>query len=182
MSGHWIWALALLIGIGYLLTAKKSSDTLQTVSHVDLERYAGTWYEIASFPQRFQKGCTGTTATYTLDPNETVRVYNHCYKGALNGPKKSIKGKAFPVAGSGNSKLKVQFFWPLKADYWIIDLDPDYQWAVVSHPSRKYLWILNRSPMMEGALLGQIQSRLTAQGFDLSKLQLTNQMDTGASD
>jgi apolipoprotein D and lipocalin family protein len=175
---HQGWWLLFLAGGLLLVWAFQSKPSeLETVPQVDLERYAGTWYEIAAFPQRFQKGCTGTTATYTMHPKGYVRVENQCFKDSLNGPEKKISGKAFPVEGSGNSKLKVQFFWPFKADYWIVDLDPNYEWAVVSHPSKKYLWILNRTPVMEGALYGEILSRLEARGFDLSKLKMTNQME-----
>jgi apolipoprotein D and lipocalin family protein len=171
------WLLFVAGGLLVIWAFRSKSSDLETVPQVDLERYSGTWYEIAAFPQRFQKGCTGTTATYTIHPKGYVRVENQCFKDSLNGPEKKISGKAFPVAGSGNSKLKVQFFWPFKADYWIVDLDPDYQWAVVSHPSKRYLWILNRTPVMEGALYGEILSRLEASGFDLTKLQMTNQME-----
>lgn len=152
------------------------SQTLQTVPSVDLNKYAGKWYEIASYPQIFQKGCHCTTAEYTLSDKGYVIVENRCNKDSVNGKQSYIKGKAFVEEGSGNAKLKVQFFWPFRAKYWIIDLADDYSYAVVSHPNKKYLWILSRSPKMEEAVYLEILSRLKAKGFDLSKLQKTVQI------
>lgn len=152
------------------------SQTLQTVPGVDLNKYAGKWYEIASFPQSFQKGCHCTTAEYTLSDKGYVIVENRCNKDSVNGKQSYIKGKAFVEEGSGNAKLKVQFFWPFRAKYWIIDLADDYSYAVVSHPNKKYLWILSRSPKMEEAVYLGILSRLKAKGFDLLKLQKTVQI------
>ena len=152
------------------------SQTLQTVASVDVKRYAGKWYEIASFPQRFQKGCHCTTAEYTLSSNGYLIVENRCNKGSITGKQSYIKGKAFVEANTGNAKLKVQFFWPFRAKYWIIDLADDYSYAVVSHPSRKYLWVLSRTPKMDDKVYQQILSRLKEKGFNLDKLQLTEQI------
>ena len=152
------------------------SQTLQTVPYVDLRKYAGKWYEIASYPQQFQKGCHCTTAEYTLSEKGYVIVENRCNRGSVNGKQSYIKGKAFVVKNSGNAKLRVQFFWPFKGKYWIIDLADDYSYAVVSHPNKKYLWILSRSSKMNDATCQQIISRLKEKGFDLSKLQITQQI------
>ena len=161
----------------FFMTIKEGlSQTLQTVPSVDLNKYAGKWYEIASYPQIFQKGCHCTTAEYTLSDKGYVIVENRCNKDSVNGKVSYIKGKAFVEEGSGNAKLKVQFFWPFRAKYWIIDLADDYSYAVVSHPNKKYLWILSRSPKMEEAVYLEILSRLKAKGFDLSKLQKTVQI------
>ena len=162
--------------ISLLFTSKVAySQTLQTVPHVDLKKYSGKWYEIASYPQRFQKGCNCTTAEYTLSEKGYVIVENRCNKDSINGKLSYIKGKAFVVKNSGNTKLKVQFFWPFKGKYWIIDLADDYSYAVVSHPSRKYLWILSRKADMNDSLYQQILSRLREKGFDLTKLKITPQ-------
>ena len=153
-----------------------NSQPLQTVSSVDLKRYAGKWYEIASYPQRFQRGCHRTTAEYTLSDKGYVVVENRCRKDSLNGKESSIKGKAFVVKNTGNAKLKVQFFWPFRGKYWIIDLADDYSYAVVSHPNREYLWILSRTPQMNEDIYNQILARLKEKHFDLSKLQRTPQI------
>jgi apolipoprotein D and lipocalin family protein len=152
------------------------AQILQTVSKVDLERYSGKWYEIASFPQRFQKGCHCTTAAYTLSNKGYVIVENRCNRNSVNGKQSYIRGKAFVDKGSGNAKFKVQFFWPLRAKYWIIDLADDYSYAVVSHPNKKYLWILSRTPKINEQTYGQILARLKEKGFDLSKLKVTPQI------
>ena len=152
------------------------SQTLETVPYVDLNKYAGKWYEIASYPQRFQKGCHCTTAEYTMSEKGYVIVENRCNKDSVNGKQSYIKGKAFVEKGSGNSKLKVQFFWPFKGKYWIIDLADDYSYAVVSHPNKKYLWILSRTSKMDDMIYQQITSKLKTKGFDLSKLQATKQL------
>jgi apolipoprotein D and lipocalin family protein len=143
---------------------------------VDLQRYQGTWYEIASFPQRFQKGCHCTSATYTATQEEFVVVENRCRKDSINGEESYIKGKAYIVENTNNAKLEVEFFWPFKGDYWIIDLDKDYQYAVVGHPNREYLWILSRKPQMSDSLYTEITKRIADKGFDLSILQKTVQI------
>ncbi|MDX9696392.1 MAG: lipocalin family protein, partial [Bacteroidales bacterium] len=92
---------------------------------------------------------------------------------SINGADSGIEGKAFVVKNSNNSKLKVQFFWPIKAKYWIIDLAEDYSYAVVGHPNRKYLWILSRTPQMDDATYQQIIDRLKEQEFNTELLVKT---------
>lgn len=159
-----------------MTTIITNAQPLKTVPNVDLNKYAGKWYEIASYPQRFQKGCHCTTAEYTLSDKGYVIVENRCNRDSIKGKQSYIKGKAFVEKNSGNAKLKVQFFWPFKGKYWIIDLADDYSYAVVSHPNRKYLWILSRTPKMDNTTYKQILSRLKENGFDLTKLQSTIQL------
>jgi len=149
-----------------------SQNSPSVTDTINLEKYAGKWYEIASYPMKFQKDCFCVTADYTLTDNGYVKVFNSCRKGSVNGKIKSITGKAFPVKGTNNVKLKVQFFWPFKADYWVIDKAEDYSWAVVSGPSRNYLWILNRKPEMQAETWRYITERLSNNGFDLTKLKM----------
>ena len=158
-----------------MITTITMSQTLQTVPFVNLEKYAGKWYEIASLPQRFQKGCNCTTATYTVTDKGYVIVENRCNKDSINGKESYIKGKAFVDENSGNAKLQVQFFWPFKGKYWIIDLGDDYGYAVVGHPNRKYLWILSRTPKMDVTLYKEILFRIKEKGFDVSKIEFTQQ-------
>ncbi len=154
---------------------------VRTVDSVDLVKYMGTWYEIAAFPQRFQKGCHCSVAEYTMTDKGYVRVVNSCRRKGPDGKLTRAKAKAFVVPGSGNAKLKVQFFWPFRGNYWIIDLDKDYVWAVVGDPSRKYLWILSRTPTMDAGLYAEIVARTAGQGFDTSKLKLADQSCFGSS-
>ena len=169
--------------IGMLWAADCASTTterlhlppLQTVAHVDLGRYLGTWYEIASFPQSFQRGCTGTTATYTLRADGEIDVLNRCRLGSLDGKEKAALGRARLVDRTTNAKLEVSFFRPFWGPYWIIDLAPDYAYAVVGHPGRDYLWILSRTPTMSEATYQTIVTRLQAQGYETSRLVRTVQ-------
>jgi apolipoprotein D and lipocalin family protein len=144
---------------------------LETVEHVDVKRYMGTWFEIAKFPQRFEKGLVGITADYSLLPNGKVRVLNSGYKEDFNGKLKTVKGKAWVVDTTTNAKLKVSFFWPFAANYWILDLGKDYEYAAVGDPSRKYLWILSRTPRMDELVYNGLLKRMQDKGFDISKLE-----------
>lgn len=168
--------LTLLLILALCIGSFSSAQMLQTVAHVDLAKYAGKWFEIASYPLSFQKNCNCTTAEYTLSPKGFVVVENRCNKDSVNGKESYIKGKAFAPKNGDNAKLKVQFFWPFKGKYWIIDLASDYSYAVVSHPSQKYLWILSRTPKMDNATYAQILAKLTEMQFDLSKLKRTTQI------
>lgn len=161
----------ILLTLGLFLAGCSSDEALPTVKKVSLEKYAGTWYEIASFPTRFQEGCSCTTASYE-QKDGYVAVYNKCYK-AEEEEWEEATGKAFPVEGTNNSKLKVQFFWPFKGDYFIIALDEDYQYAMVGAPSREYLWILSRSPEMETSVQQSLMQKAESLGFDTEQLQFT---------
>jgi apolipoprotein D and lipocalin family protein len=144
------------------------------VPSVDLARYAGTWYEIASYPSRFQKGCSGTSATYTLMPGGWIEVLNRCTRA---GKTDSVKGKAKVADPSTNAKLKVTFFWPFSGAYWIIELGAEYEYAVVSNPDRSYLWVLSRTPRMDEGVYAGIVERLRSSGFDIGKLARTVQTE-----
>jgi len=131
-----------------------------------LQRYSGTWYELASYPQFFEKGCRNVKATYTAKEGY-IEVFNQSIK---KGKPNNIKGKAFVVENSGNAKLKVQFFWPFKGNYWIIGLADDYSWALVSDPNRKTLWILSRTPKMDVVLYNSLINKLVEKGFKKEKI------------
>ncbi|MDH4281235.1 MAG: lipocalin family protein [Myxococcales bacterium] len=163
------------LGCGETTTERLHLPPLETVPEVDLNRYLGTWYEIASYPQSFQEGCTGTTATYTLRDDGQIDVLNECRKGSLDGKEDSARGRARVVDRDTNAKLEVSFFRPFWGDYWIIDLGPDYEYAVVGHPSRDYLWILSRTPTLDEATYEGISSRLEQEGYPLDRLQKTIQ-------
>ena len=172
--------LALAFGTSLLACSKTTTERfelppLQAVPQVDLERYLGTWYELASYPQRFQEGCTGTSATYTLRSDGEIDVLNKCRKGALDGPEDIAEGRARIVDRTSNAKLEVSFFGPFWGDYWIIDLGPDYEYAVVGHPSRDYLWILSRTPTLDAEVYQGILRRLEEMGYPLEPLQKTLQ-------
>ena len=149
---------------------------LTTIASLDVNRYLGTWYEIAKFPNRFQKQCVrDTTATYGLREDGKIRVVNRCRKA--DGSEDAVEGVARQVGGPASPKLEVRFapaflsflhiVW---GDYWIIDLDEYYTLSAVSEPSRKYLWILSRSRQVDPLAYQALLTRLAAQGFDTSKL------------
>jgi apolipoprotein D and lipocalin family protein len=162
--------------INLFMKTISNAQEVATVPHVDLNKYLGRWFEIASYPIFFQKRCHCTTATYTLSEKGYIIVENRCNRDSANGKLSYIKGKAFIVDNSGNAKLKVQFFWPFKGDYWIIDLADDYSYAVVSDPTKKYLWILCRTPKMDTDTFNKIIHSLKTKGFDTDKLKMTEQL------
>ena len=164
--------LLLLLGLSAhsAQLAAQSRPDLQAVPKVDLTRYMGRWFEIAKYPARFERECDrDVTATYTKLENGEIEVYNMCVRE--NGRNKISKGKAHVADPSAPAKLKVTFFWPFFGDYWIIDLDPQYRWAVVGEPHRKYLWILSRVPHMDPATLAEIKSHLPQKGYDPGRLR-----------
>ena len=149
------------------------ADAPQTVDYVDLERYAGTWYEIARYPNRFQEGCVATTATYEARDDGRIDVINRCLNGGFDGPERVAEGVARVVDEDSNAQLKVSFFWPFSGDYWVIGLDEDYHWAVVGHPRRKYLWILARTPALDPVAREDIMRLIEARGYDTGPLEKT---------
>jgi apolipoprotein D and lipocalin family protein len=170
-----LWGLVMAAGCATSTTERLHLAPLQTVDHVDLPRYLGTWYEIANFPQSFQRGCTATTATYTLRPDGEIDVLNRCRQGSLDGKEKSALGRARVVDRQTNAKLEVSFFRPFWGDYWIINLADDYSYAVVGHPDRDYLWILARTATIDEATYQSIVARLQTQGYETFRLVRTLQ-------
>ena len=149
---------------------------LEVVPSVNIEKYMGTWYEIARYPNKFQKdNCVATHVEYSLRPDGKVKVRNSCHRGSVDGKEVSIEGKAWSVDKETNAKLKVQFFWPFRGDYWVIQLDKDYKYAVVGHPKRTYLWILSRTPALDEATYSAIVQKLVEQGYDPNKMIITPQ-------
>lgn len=142
------------------------------VPRVELERYAGTWYEVARYPHRFQEGCYASRATYLLREDGRLDVRNECREGSPDGEVRSVEGVAKVVDPTTNAKLRVSFFRPFYGDYWIIDLGPAYEYAVVGHPSRKYLWVLSRTPSLPEPIYRGIETRLSRLGYDPSRLRL----------
>lgn len=136
---------------------------------VDLERYAGVWHEVARLPNSFQSRCVGpATAMYSPLPGGRLRVVNTCRDA--KGRFLCSEGVAAPVPGSGNAKLKVRFGGPVAGDYWIHALDPGYQWALVGHPSRRFLWVLSRKEKMNRLLLDRLLMQAEGLGYDVRRV------------
>ena len=139
---------------------------LKAVPELDLQRYMGTWYEIARYPNRFQDSCdSDVVAKYSMLSDGKVQVINSCSEGAGRKIKES-RGKAWVPDSAANAKLKVSFFWPFSGDYWVIDIGSSYEYAVVGTPSRRYLWILSREPGIDVKTYIEILQRLRLQGYD----------------
>jgi apolipoprotein D and lipocalin family protein len=166
-----------LLLIAVLAVQDSSRSAVRSVASVDLQRYAGRWYEVARFPNRFQKACQGAaTAEYELLADGGIRVVNTC--SAADGRTVRAEGRARLADKHGpTSKLKVRFapgflsFLPMVwGDYWILDLTDDYTAALVGTPDRKYLWVLSRTPELDEATYQRMIATATAQGFDVSRL------------
>lgn len=169
----------LLTLAGLLLFNNISAQEMQTLKSVDLTKYVGLWYEVAKIPNRFQKQCVkGTTAQYKLLKDGKIEVINSCL--TEEGEKDVADGLAQVVDKKTNSKLEVSFvsifgirlFW---GDYWILGLGDDYEYAVVGTPSRKYGWILSRTPQLEKQKLDKAYEILKNAGYDIKKFEVSPQ-------
>ena len=161
--------------ISLLLAGCVSRPPLTTVPSVDLGRYSGRWYEIAKYPNFFQRACAGnTTAEYSANTDGSIQVVNQSQ--GKNGKPMRVSGRATVVSGSQNTKLRVNFGGPISGAYWIIGLDEkQYSWAVIGHPSRQFLWILSRNPKLPAATYQKILALVAERGYDVSRLELTPQ-------
>jgi len=139
------------------------------VKELDIEKYLGTWHEIARYDHSFERGLVGVTATYSLCKDGKIKVVNAGYKGRLDGKKSEAIGKAKIPNPQVPSKLKVSFFWFFYGDYFVLELDKDYNWAVIGSSSDKYLWILSRTPQMKDELYQHILKGLMQRGYDVSQ-------------
>ncbi len=176
-----LWLLSTLALTGVLPMTPDTAAEVRTVGAVDLSRYVGDWYELARFPNRFEEKCAADVmARYRRQDGGTIEVINSCRKA--DGTITTARGVARIVDTSSNAKLEVRFapaflsFIPwVWGDYWIIGLEPQYRWAVVGSPDRKYLWVLSRTPVVDEREYAQAVERAAANGFDVSRLKRTKQ-------
>lgn len=143
-----------------------------TVSSLDISRYMGTWYEIARYEHHFEKGMTHVTATYAIKPNGKIMVLNEGFK---KGKHKQVIGKAYQPQTTEPGKLKVSFFLWFYSDYYIMELDDDYQYAVIGSSSEKYLWILSRTKVLPAPLYAELLQRIQKRGYNTDKLIIVPQ-------
>jgi apolipoprotein D and lipocalin family protein len=176
----WIWLGTSIIVAGAAVAfatdrnGNVHAKPLRTVDKVDVNRYMGLWYEIARNPNPFEGDCAGdTTAHYTLHGDGRIEVVNACR--TPGGKRKTVRGVAKVVDPVSNAKLKVQYQWPFAGDYWILILNSFYEYAVVDEPSRKYLWLLSRTPKLDKSTYRGILQRIEELGYDPSRLMLTKQ-------
>ena len=172
-------AASWLIAHGSTKTEAPKNGALVPIPSLDVARYMGTWYEIAKYPNYFQRKCVrNTRADYQLQANGMVQVTNRCTKE--DGTTDEAVGAARQIGPALSPKLEVRFapdwmsFLPVVwGNYWVVDLDPDYQLVAVSEPKREYLWVLARTPQVSPDAYNALLQRLQKMGFDLQKLQLT---------
>jgi apolipoprotein D and lipocalin family protein len=162
-----------IIFIFLLIGCSSKNPYLKTVEKVDVQKYKGTWYEIARFDHFFEKGCKNVTASYEIKESGKIKVINRC-TNIDDGKRKEAIGEAYAI-DTTNSKLKVSFFKPFYGDYWIIDLDDNYTYALVGSPDREYLWILSRTKVISKVLKNTILNQLAEYKFDKNKFIWTIQ-------
>ncbi len=152
-----------------------SNKNLETVDHVDLNKYRGKWYEIARLPNSFEKGLVCVTANYSIKDNGKIEVLNRGHKESDKSKIKQSKGTAWVPDTDEPGRLKVSFFWPFAGDYYIMALDDGYDHALVGSPSRKYLWILARHKKLPDNITSELLALAASSGFDVDKLEWIDQ-------
>lgn len=168
MKIRWIVLAALVVPC-----ALGADTRLETVAHVDLDRYVGKWYEVARYPNRFERECDRDVMAEYAKQSNGIQVVNTCLR--VDGKAKRSEGRAKVEDEATNAKLAVTFFWPFYGKYWVIELGQNYEYAVVGEPSRKYLWILSRTNSIPDAKYREITEQLPAKGYDPNKLVRTRQ-------
>jgi apolipoprotein D and lipocalin family protein len=169
MGKNVIFLLVLL----FLMNSCNSQDKMidkTVVKELDIERYLGKWYEIGRYDHRFERGLVGVTASYSFRDDGKIKVVNTGFKETINGQKSEAIGKAKIPDPNAPSKLKVSFFWLFYGDYFVLELDENYQWAVIGSSTDKYLWILSRTAQMDETVYLELLNKLTTRGYDIDKL------------
>lgn len=162
--------LSLLFSLSCTKTNSQMIDT-STVKELDLNRYLGTWYEIARFPHSFEKNLVGVTATYSMRDDGKIKVVNQGYKNTLDGELSVAEGKAKIPDKSEPGKLKVSFFWIFYGDYFVLELDENYQYVMIGSSSPKYFWILSRTPQLSPEIYEMLLDKARKRGYNLDKLE-----------
>ena len=180
-----VFVLILVLGISTVAPSTQAQSPLppplRSIESLDVPRYMGRWYEIAKFPNWFQRQCVAATvATYSLRPDGQVQVLNECRR--QNGQMEQALGQARHLGPATSARLQVRFapqwlsllpfVW---GDYWVIDLDERYELVAVSEPQREYLWVLSRTPVVDEVRYAALLTRLAAQGLDVGRLESTPQ-------
>lgn len=162
-----------LFALLLLINSCKTQNTMTdktVVKKFNIEKYLGTWYEISRYDHKFERGLVGVTAKYSFRDDGKIKVKNSGFKDSLNGEMSEAVGKAKIPDPNQPAKLKVSFFWFFYADYFVLELDKNYQWAIVGSKSDKYLWILSRTPQMDKILYENLLKKIKNRGYDVNKL------------
>lgn len=162
--------LGIVLLCGCSITGQNRPAPLQTVPHVDLDRFMGDWYVIAIIPWFFERNNVGTMDIYEARPDGKIDIRYVFHKKSLEAPRKEMKAVARVLNRETNAEWRVQFLWPFEAPFLIIDLSDDYGYTVIGHPSRDLLWIMARKPVMAEGDYENVLRRLTGQGYDTSRI------------
>ncbi len=168
-----IFRLLLIFSVLIVCSCTKTQSQMidkTTVKELDLNRYLGKWYEIARFPHSFEKNLVGVTATYRLKDDGMIEVLNEGFKNTLDGERSKAIGKAKIPNKLEPGKIKVSFFWIFYADYYVLELDENYQYAMIGSSSDKYFWILCRTAQMDPAVYNVLLDKASKRGYNLEKL------------
>lgn len=165
-----VWSFAIVC----TLLGCQSAPPLDVAPNVDLSRFQGKWYEIARLPRTTEADCHGTTQVYTQHSDGSLSLLNQCNVGSATGPSRTVSMKATVPDGTEPAKLALDV-GGFKGDYWILEIGPDYDYAVVGHPSRQYLWILSRTPTLDADVMNGVLARAQSRQFDTAALEYTPQ-------
>jgi len=165
-----VFVLASIVLICSSAKGQEAMIDKTVVKELELEKYLGKWYELARYDHRFERGLEGVSATYSMRKDGKIKVLNAGYKGSLDGKRSEAVGKAKIPDPSEPAKLKVSFFLFFYGDYFVLDLDPDYQWALIGSSSDNFLWILSRKPVIDDSLYNKLLAKLKDRGYDVDKL------------
>lgn len=161
----------LLLAASVILTGCQSMAPIKTVSEVDIQRFMGDWYVIANIPTFMEKNAYNAKESYRLERDGTIATTFTYNKGGFEGPLKTYTPKGFVADDPSNAVWGMQFFWPIKAEYRIIYLDPDYTTTIIGRTKRDYVWIMARTPTIEEALYQTLLQFIKEQGYDIQKVQ-----------
>jgi len=181
MKPRVLLALALVGSTAAFIAAKSIAAPMpvgntavpQPTKPVDLDRYAGLWFEIGRYENRFERGCDGVTAEYRKRPDGLIDVINSCRTPSAGGKIRVARGRAKIVEGAQGAKLKVSFFGPFFGDYWVLDHGDDYDWSIVGEPSGRYLWLLSRTASPSAPARAAIEARVRSLGYDTALIRPT---------
>lgn len=149
---------------------------MQLTESIDLERYMGHWYVIANMPAFLEKRCTGSIEHYDLREDGNVDITFTCYKDKVDGKKQVFTATGFVLDDTKNTQWAVQFFWPIKFSFLVLEHDQEnYQWTTIGHPSKDYVWIMSRNRFMDEAILEKRIEYIQSQGYNVSKLNMVTQ-------
>lgn len=162
---------ACALGLVAIAASAASLPPIKPVAHVDLPRFMGKWYLIATIPTRYGKDAYNAVETYTLQPDGNIHTTFRFHEGAFDGPVKHIQSTGYVTPDTGNAVWGVKLFWFLKAQYIVAYLNPDYSEMIVARDKRDYVWVFSRTPQVSQADYADLIDKVRAMGYPMSKLR-----------